>query len=116
MVVVAIAGLMALPAFAQSSNYAAALRRMIGDTTAGSCPPDIMGSELLAGCQEQLAQMSAGLASLGAVESARLLRTEDRPHGKVEIHEVKFANGITLNWGIGGHRDGKFKIAYAGGE
>ena len=75
-----------------------------------------MGLKLLAGCQEQLAQMSAGLARLGAVESARLLRTEDRSDGKVEIYEVKFASGITLNWGIGGLRDGKFNIAYSGGE
>lgn len=116
MAVVAIAGLMALPAFAQSGEYEASLRKMISDTAAGTCPADIMGAELFAACQQQLPQMSAGLASLGAVESARLLRTEDRPDGKIEVYEVKFASGITLNWGIGGLRDGKFNVAYAGGD
>lgn len=116
MVVVAIAGLMALPAFAQSGEYEAGLRKMISETAAGSCPADVMGPDLLAACQQQLAQMSAGLASLGAIESARFLRAEDRPEGRVEIYEVKFASGMTLNWGIGGLRDGKFNIAYAGGD
>lgn len=116
MVVVAIAGLMACPAVAQTGEYEAALRKMVSETAAGTCPADIMGAELLAGCQQQLAQMSAGLASLGAVQSARLLRTEDRPEGKVEVYAVTFASGITLNWGIGGLRDGKFNIAYAGGD
>ena len=116
MTAMVIAGLMAFPAFAQGGEYEAALRKMISETAAGTCPADVMGAELLTACQQQLPQMSAGLASLGAIESARFVRAEDRPEGRVEIYEVKFAGGMTLNWGIGGLRDGKFNVAYAGGD
>jgi hypothetical protein len=116
MAAMAIAGLMASPAFAQSGDYEAALRKMISQTAAGTCPADVMGAELLAGCLQQLPQMSAGLASLGAIESALFVRAEDRPEGRVEIYAVKFASGITLNWGSGVLRDGKFNIAFSGGD
>lgn len=116
MTAVAIAGLMASPAFAQSAEYEAALRKMISQTAAGTCPADVMGPDLLAACQQQLPQMSAGLASLGAIESAQFVRAEDRPEGRVEIYAVKFASGMTLNWGIGGLSDGKFNLAFAGGD
>lgn len=119
------AGAMALPAIAQTAaaapgtpaegQYEAALRRMIVETAAGACPADIMGAPLLAACQQQLPQMSAGLASLGAVESITFVRAEDGEYGRVEIYEVKFAGGQTLNWGIGGMKDNKFDVAYAGG-
>lgn len=113
---IALVGLIASPAFGQAGEYEAPLRRMITETAAGTCPADIMGTGLLSACQEQLAQMSAGLASLGAIQSARFVRAEERPEGRVEIYAVSFASGVTLNWGIGGLRDGKFNVAYAGGD
>lgn len=109
------AAALAAPAFAEDGEYRAALQRMITETASGTCPADIMGDQLLAACRQQLPQMSAGLASLGPVESISFVRAEDRPDGRVEIYAVRFAGGQTLNWGIGGLRDGKFDIAYAGG-
>ncbi len=110
------AGALALPATAQTEEgqYADALGRMISETAAGTCPAEIMGGALLAACQQQLPQMSAGLASLGAVESITFVRAEEGEYGRVEIYEVRFAGGQTLNWGIGGLEDGKFNVAYAG--
>lgn len=115
------AGALAPPAAAQTAapaaegQYQDALRRMIVDTAAGSCPADIMGATLLAACQQQLAHMAPGLASLGGIESITFVRAEERPEGRVEIYAVKFAAGPTLNWGIGGLKDGKFDVAFAGG-
>lgn len=111
------AGALALPAAARSpeGQYEAALRRMIAETAAGTCPADIMGEALLAACRQQLPQMSAGLAGLGPIESMTFVRAEDRPEGRVEIYEVKFAGGQTLNWGIGALNEGRFDMAYAGG-
>ncbi|GAA0867453.1 hypothetical protein GCM10009116_00300 [Brevundimonas basaltis] len=109
------AGVMAFPATAEDSQYEAALRRMIAETAAGTCPADIMGEGLLAACELQLPQMSAGLSSLGAIESVTFVRAEDRPGGRVEIYAVTFAGGQTLNWGIGGLNEGKFNVAYTAG-
>ncbi|WP_029417752.1 hypothetical protein [Brevundimonas bacteroides] len=114
-----LAGLMiALPAMAQDNQqgeYADALRRMIVETAAGSCPEDLMADGLLAACLQQLAQMSAGLASLGAVEAMTFVGAEETPNGRVETYSVRFASGQTLNWGIGGQQDSKYTVAYAGG-
>lgn len=123
------AGALALPAAAQTAaqspapdaaptgeaQYQDALRRMIVETAAGSCPADVMGAPLLAACQQQLPQMSAGLASLGAVQTITFIRAEDRPEGRVEIYEVVFAGGQAMNWGIGAMNEGKFDTAFAGG-
>lgn len=106
---------LAFSAIAQEGQYGGALRRMIDETAAGSCPADIMGEQLLAACQQQLPQMSAGLASLGAVESITFVGAEDRPDGRVETWEVKFASGQTLTWGIGGLNEGKFDVAFVSG-
>ncbi len=114
--VVAAVSLGAVPALAQESEgqYAADLRRMITETAAGTCPADLMAEQLLAACQQQLPQMSAGLAGLGAVQSVTFKSAEDAPVGRVETYEVVFANGVTLTWGIGGKTDGKYATAYAG--
>lgn len=125
------AGALALPAAARSADRAAAqspaqpaeegryedaLRRMITETAAGSCPADIMGAPLLAACEQQLPQMSAGLAGLGPIESITFVRAEDGgQYGRVETYAVKFSGGQSLNWGIGGEKDGKFDVAYTGG-
>lgn len=119
------AGALALPAAAQTAapaaapagegQYEAALRRMITETAGGTCPADIMGEALLAACQQQLPQMSAGLAGLGPIASVTFVRAEDRDDGRLEIYEVEFAGGQSLNWGIGGLSDGKFDTAFAGG-
>lgn len=111
------ASLGAIPALAQQSEgeYAADLQRMIAETAAGTCPADIMAEQLLTVCQQQLPQMSAGLASLGAVQSVTFKSAEDGPTGLVETYDVVFANGVTLVWGIGAKADGKYSIAYAGG-
>lgn len=112
---VAFAGGLAFPACAQDGEYREALHRMIAQTAAGECPADVMGDPLLAACQEQLPQMSAGLASLGGVETITFVRAEERPEGKLEIYEVKFVGGQTLTWGIGGFAGGKFNVAFTGG-
>lgn len=115
--VVAAISLSAIPAWAQENEgqYAADLQRIIAETAAGTCPADLMAEQLLAACQQQLPQMSAGLASLGAVQSVTFTGAEDRPTGRVETYTVVFANDVTLTWGIGGKVDGKYSTAYAGG-
>ncbi len=114
------AGALALPAGAQTApagegQYEDALRRMITETAAGACPADVMAGPLLAACEQQLPQMSAGLAGLGAIESITFVRAEDRDDGRLETYAVTFAGGQTLNWGIGGEKGGKFEVAFAGG-
>lgn len=114
----AVAGLTAFSALAQeaaSGQYETALRRMISETAAGTCPEDIMAEGLLTACRQQLPQMSAGLSSLGAIESVTFVRAEDTPQGRVELYTVRFAGGQSLNWGIGAESGGKFGVAFAGG-
>lgn len=113
--IAAAASLIAFPAMAQEGDgqYAADLQRMITETAAGACPADIMAEQLLTACQEQLPQMSAGLTSLGAVQSITFKKAEDTPEGRVESYTVVFANGTTLNWGIGHKKNGKYAAAYA---
>jgi hypothetical protein len=88
--------LTALPAVAQEGEgqYAADLRRMISETAGGTCPTDLMAGGLLTACQQQLPQMSAGLSSLGAIQSVTFARAEDTPQGRVETYTVTFANGV----------------------
>ena len=57
--------------------------------------------------------MSAGLSSLGGVQSIALAKADETPEGRVETYKVVFANGVTLNWGIGHKKDGKYAAAYA---
>ena len=111
----AAAGLVSFPAMAQEGEgqYASDLRRMIAETAAGACPADLMAEQLLAACQQQLPTMSAGLSSLGAVQSIVFVKAEDTPAGRVETYAVAFANGAVLTWGIGHKKDGKYGAAYA---
>jgi hypothetical protein len=118
LVVAAVAGLTSFSAMAAQENegqYAADLQRMITDVASGSCPTDIMAGPLLAACQEQLPQMSAGLAELGAVQSVTFVSAEDTPDGRIETYTVTFATGVTLTWGIGSKQDGKYASAYTAG-
>jgi hypothetical protein len=94
-------------------QYAADLRTMITQTASGVCPADIMAEQLLTACQQQLPQMSAGLSSLGGVQSITFAKADEMPEGRVETYKVVFANGVTLNWGIGHKKDGKYAAAYA---
>ena len=119
-IIAAVAVAASLTAFSASAQeaegqYAADLQRMITETAAGTCPTDLMAEQLLTACQGQIAQMSAGLASLGAIQSVTFTKAEDTPQGRVETYAVVFANGTTLNWGIGHKADGKYSTAYAGG-
>ncbi len=109
------ASLTAVSAMALESEgqYTADLQRMITETATGTCPADIMAEQLLAACQQQITQMSAGLASLGAIQSITFTKADDTPGGRVETYAVVFANGVTLNWGIGHKKDGKYSAAYA---
>jgi hypothetical protein len=111
----AVTSLTAFSASAQESDgqYSADLRRMITETASGNCPTEIMAEQLLAACQQQIAQMSAGLASLGDVQSITFSKADDTPEGRVETYAVVFANGTKLNWGIGHKKDGKYGAAYA---
>lgn len=105
------ASLTAFSAMAEEGQYKQPLQRMITDAAGGRCSVEIMGAGLLAACNQQIAAMSAGLASLGAVESMTFVKAETGEHGRVETYAVKFAGGLTLNWFIGGEKDGKFEVA-----
>lgn len=97
----------------EQGQYQAALERMMSEAAQSRCPEDLMAPELLAACTPQIAQMGPGIQSLGAIESITYLGHEDTPKGRVETYAVKYAIGVTLNWGIGGMVDGKYTIAYA---
>lgn len=97
----------------ESGQYQAALEKMIVSTAAGTCPEDVMAGELLAACNQQLAQMSAGLQSLGAIQTITFLRAEGEGAERTEFYSVTFAAGVTLTWGIGHQIDGKFNSAFA---
>ncbi|MES2835742.1 MAG: hypothetical protein V4707_13650 [Pseudomonadota bacterium] len=94
-------------------QYQAALERMMSESTQGRCPEDVMAAELLAACTPQVVQMSQGLQSLGAIQSITFLRAEGEGAERTEFYAVKYAIGVTLNWGIGGLVDGKFTKAFA---
>ncbi len=97
----------------ETGQYQAALERMMSEAAQSRCPEDLMAPELLAACTPQIAQMGPGLQSLGAIESITYLGHEDGPQGRVERYAVKYAIGVTLNWGVGGLVDGKYTGAYA---
>ena len=118
MAAVAVATMLSGTAQAQTASdqaqYQAALERMMSESTAGRCAEDLMAADLLAACTPAAAQMAQGLQSLGAVESVTYLGHETGPDGsRVELYAVKYAAGMTLNWGIGGLVDGKFTTAFA---
>jgi len=116
MAVVAAGVLLAGAANAQTQEqgqYQAALERMMSEAAQSRCPEDLMAPELLAACTPQIAQMGPGIQSLGAIESITYLGHEDGPTGRVERYAVKYAIGVTLNWGIGGVVDGKYTVAFA---
>jgi hypothetical protein len=100
---------------ATDGRYQAALETMITETTQGHCPAEVMGDQLLAACNQQVAAMSAGLQSLGPVVSVTFLGAEDLADGRLERYAVVFSGGQTLNWAIGGEADGKFNNAFVGG-
>lgn len=97
----------------EQGQYQAALERMMSETTQGRCPEDVMAPELLDACASQIAQMAPGLQSLGAIESITFLRAEGQGTERVEFYAVKYAAGVTLNWGIGGLVGGKYNTAFA---
>jgi len=105
------ASLTAVSAVAQDGQYGDALKRMLDEAAAGQCSTELMGEQLLAACNQQIAAMSAGLKSLGAVESLTFVRSEEGPQGRVETYQVKFAGGQMMNWFIGGMNEGKFETA-----
>ena len=105
---VAAAGLMAFPALADDGQYGPQLTRILAEAANGTCLADLMQEPLLTACNGQIDAMSAGLASLGAIETMTFVQAEETPEGRVEIWSVKYAGGMTLNWIIGGLQDGKF--------
>ncbi len=117
MAAVALATMLSGTAQAQTApelgQYQAALERMMSEAAQSRCPEDLMAPDLLAACTPQIAQMGPGIQSLGAIESITYLGHEDGPQGRVERYAVKYAVGVTLNWGIGGVVDGKYTVAFA---
>ena len=112
---VAAAGLMAFPAVAEDGQYAPQLTRIINEAAGGTCLADYMAQPLLDACNSQIAAMSPGLRSRGAIETVTFVTVQDTPAGKVETYSVKFAGGETMNWFIGQEQDGKFSVVGAGG-
>lgn len=113
---VAAAALVAFPAMAQDGQYREQLSRMITEAAAGTCSVGLMATPVLDACNAQIEGMSAGLASLGAIESVTFVSAQDTPGGRVETWAVKFTGGRTLNWVIGQIQpDGKFSIVGTSG-
>lgn len=107
----AAAALAAFPVLARDGQYAAGLTRMLTEAAAGRCPADVMGEDLLAACNEQIAGMAPAMASLGAIETTTFVRAEEAGGDRYEVYSVAFASGRTLIWRIGGLREGRFAAA-----
>ena len=105
---IAAAGLMAFPAMAEDGQYGPQLTRILAEAANGTCLAELMQDSLLTACNGQISGMSAGLASLGAIETMTFVQAEETPEGRVETWSIKYASGMTLNWFIGGLQDGKF--------
>jgi hypothetical protein len=102
------------PAFAQApaGEYGDALSRMLTEAAAGTCSAELMAEQLLAACNQQIAQMAPGLQSLGAVQSVTFVSAQETPEGRMEVYTVAFAGGQSMTWFIGGRQpDGKFAAA-----
>jgi hypothetical protein len=113
-------GLTAAAAHAQTQapagQYGEGLRQMLTAAAAGTCSEAVMGEGLLTACQAQINQMAPALAGLGAIEGANYISAADTPQGRVETWRVRFANGETMNWAIGGLNNGKYDVAYTRGD
>ena len=102
---------LATPALAAQDSYAGALRTMLTQTAAGTCPADLMGEQLLGACTAQIANMRGALAAMGPVTDMKLVKAEGEGEARIETYQVTFTNGRVMNWNIGGLRDGKFDTA-----
>ncbi len=108
---VAAASLTAVSAMAQDAQYAAGLTRMLTEAAAGRCPADVMGDELVAACNEQIAGMAPAMASLGEIKTTTFVRADEVEGKRYEVYRVEFASGQVLTWRIGGLNEGRFETA-----
>lgn len=107
--------LTALPASAQEAGrYEGALRTMITEAAEGRCAADVMGAQLLAACNQQIAAMSSGLAQLGPIRTVTFVRAEEVEGARYETYSVAFES-YTMEWRIGDLKDGKFETAGTSG-
>ncbi|WP_294392925.1 hypothetical protein [uncultured Sphingomonas sp.] len=112
----ALAGLLAVPAYAATDNYADALRTMLTQAVAGNCSAELMAAPLLTACREQIGAMATDLKAAGPVTTLTLEKAEGEAAQRVETYKVTFAKGESSTWHIGHMTDGKFQTVYSLGN
>jgi len=113
-VVVGSAGAAAVAA--DEGTYSGALRTMLTQAAAGTCPADIMGEGLLKACREQIANMAPALKAAGPIQSITFVRAEQLNGERFETYKVSFATGAPSNWHIGALHGNKFDAVFSNGE
>lgn len=78
------------------------LQKAIEANAQGTCPADLMGPELLAACQQQIAGIHPMLTAKGKITKLDFLGTQ----GQAEIWRVTYEHGDQV-WGIAVGSDGK---------
>lgn len=97
---------------ADEGQYGPALRRIVAEAAAGTCPADLMAEPLLSACGNQMSQMKPALAALGPIEGVSFIKAEEDEYARIETYAVKYGGGKTWLWSVGNRKDGKFTVAY----
>ena len=99
-----------------AGQYSDALRTMLTQAAAGTCPADIMGDGLLKACREQIANMAPALKAAGPIQSITFVGAEQLNGDRFETYKVSFAAGPPSNWHIGALHGNKFDAVFSNGQ
>ena len=99
-----------------AGQYSDALRTMLTQAAAGTCPADIMGDGLLKACREQIANMAPALKAAGSIQNITFVMAEQLNGDRFETYKVSFAAGPPSNWHIGALHGNKFDAVFSNGQ
>lgn len=105
-----------VPAFAAQGSYSSALRTMLSQTAAGTCPASLMADDLLKACKEQLPRLKPEMMAAGPIKSLTFVKADTVKGERMETYKVGFTKGAPQTWHIGGFKEGKFRSAYNDGK
>jgi hypothetical protein len=106
---------MSAPVVAAQGHHSAALRTILTRTAAGTCPADMMQTELLKACNQQISKSGPPLAARGPIKALIFIKA-DKTSGRTETYKVTFEKGTPETWLIGGLKNGKFAELYTDDE
>jgi hypothetical protein len=110
------AALIAFPgcAFAaDGGKNGALLTQVLMASAQGECPTGLMAPTLVGACRQQMPGMGQRLLSLGAIQSAEFLGTQQTQMGPAEVYLVTFQSG-KMTWMINTQPDGKILVLWSG--